>query len=284
MAIGNTQARCAQAQNGTAAGNPEMMAQGGSYTIAEAARLLDVAPSTLRYWEAEGLIESTRRPGSNYRTYSIRSLFAASYVAFFRSMDVPVKTIVKNQSDTLEELITMLDETQHEVDQRLERLRLISKRLRRQRLLAQSAFNLIGQGVREATPAAIRLEAYAPQSVRQREMLLRDSQRYGVFIDAKDPHTMHEGCMEFPGSDPACEEGESVEVLWDRSVELARHIRFFEGVAFSEKGGEVRVEMDELFDDARRAGQRPLYALAHFLVTANFGGIKDCYRVWVACA
>lgn len=46
----------------------------------------------------------------------------------------------------------------------------------------------------------------------------------------------------------------------------------------------MKVEVGGLFEAARRMGRTPLYALAHFLITANFGERKDCYRVWVACA
>lgn len=63
-----------------------------------------------------------------------------------------------------------------------------------------------------------------------------------------------------------------------------RASRTLRGVAFSEKGGNVKVEVGGLFEAARRMGRTPLYALAHFLITANFGERKDCYRVWVACA
>lgn len=91
--------------------NP-MMVQARNCTIKEAAQLLDVAPSTLRYWEDEGLVTSARSATGNYRSYSIRDLFGASYVAFFRNMGVPVKTLTASQNDSLEGIAGMLEATQ----------------------------------------------------------------------------------------------------------------------------------------------------------------------------
>jgi len=44
------------------------------YTIGEAAEIIDVAPSTLRHWEHEGLIEPERDMESGYRKYTKNDL------------------------------------------------------------------------------------------------------------------------------------------------------------------------------------------------------------------
>lgn len=269
----------------------------GNVTIKEAARLLDVAPSTLRYWEEIGLIESYRRAGSNYRTYSLHDLFEASSIAFFRKMGVPVKTIAKMRSNSLDQIIEMLEGTSEHLAQQIERLTSIRDQVEVQRVLAQHAHELIDGGVREACPTALRLLTYNPELVWQRETLLRDSQRYAVLVRADAPDVTVEACMDFVGSEtPACyiapsaaadaadaAAEEQVSVLWDREDATAHNIVFFEGVAFAEKGERVHLDMTPLFESAREAGHVPLYAIGHFLVTADFNGRKDCYRVWVAC-
>lgn len=262
--------------------NP-MMVQGALCSIKEAAALLGVTPSTLRYWEDEGLIGSSRSKTGNYRMYSIHDLFAASYVSFYRNMGVPVKTISANQDDSLDDIVAMLDATQEAVDAQLCRLERVRDRLRTQALLARHASDLLGQGVRLADPSAKLFAAYDPASVAQRRALLRDSQRYAVLISAERPDTMVEGCIDFPGDAPAVGEGEVPDILWDRKEEARAGVTYYEGVAFSEKGGFVFVDAGRLSAEVRACGAEPLYALAHFLVSANFDGRKDCYRVWVAC-
>lgn len=345
----------------------------GNVTIKEAARLLDVAPSTLRYWEEIGLIESYRRAGSNYRTYSLHDLFEASSIAFFRKMGVPVKTIAKMRSNSLDQIIETLEGTSEHLAQQIDRLTAIRDQVEAQRVLAQHAHELIDGGVREACPTALRLLTYNPELVWQRETLLRDSQRYAVLVRADALDVTVEACMDFVGSEtparyiapsaaaeaadgaaaaaasateeagvagvaasrtegeaaggaevakgaradapagdsslgqgaakpkagagggeggakkkaansvPAVPAEEQVSVLWDREDATAHNIVFFEGVAFAEKGERVHLDMTPLFESAREAGHVPLYAIGHFLVTADFNGRKDCYRVWVAC-
>ncbi|MDZ4852639.1 MAG: MerR family DNA-binding transcriptional regulator [Pirellulaceae bacterium] len=43
-------------------------------TIAEASKLLGVAPNTLRSWGALGKIEEYRHPMNNYRLYKVRDI------------------------------------------------------------------------------------------------------------------------------------------------------------------------------------------------------------------
>jgi len=39
------------------------------YTIKQAAKLLDVAPLTLRNWDRQGKLKAYRNPANNYRVY-----------------------------------------------------------------------------------------------------------------------------------------------------------------------------------------------------------------------
>lgn len=43
-------------------------------TIAEASKLLGVAPNTLRSWGAQGKIEEYRHPLNNYRLYKLKDI------------------------------------------------------------------------------------------------------------------------------------------------------------------------------------------------------------------
>ncbi len=260
------------------------MDQMKSCTIKEAARLLGVEPSTLRYWEEIGLISSTRNPASNYRMYSLHNLFEASDVAFFRKMGMSVKTMQKSRDYSLEDLIDALDVTHEGVERKIEHLRVISQKLEDQRKVASHALDLMKRGIREATPTAKRLVAYDPALERQWDILVSDLRRYAVLVDAEEPDVLREACADFPGSEDAYGSEEPIEVIWDRKRELQRGVRFFEGVALSEHNRMVDIDMRSLFDAARDHGHTPLYAIAHYLVSANFSGRKDCYRVLIACA
>ncbi len=51
-----------------------MMQREGFVTVKEAAKLLDVAPNTVRAWGATGKITEYRHPANNYRLYKRREL------------------------------------------------------------------------------------------------------------------------------------------------------------------------------------------------------------------
>ena len=78
------------------------------YDIRDAARLLGVAPSTLRYWEDQGIIRAERDPASRYRKYGLSALVDASEIVLFRSMGVPVKDLADYQRCTVGELDALL--------------------------------------------------------------------------------------------------------------------------------------------------------------------------------
>ena len=63
------------------------------YDIKDAARYLGVAPSTLRYWEREGLVRAGRNRGNDYRQYALHDLIDASEIAFYRRLGVPVREL-----------------------------------------------------------------------------------------------------------------------------------------------------------------------------------------------
>lgn len=256
-----------------------------SYTcgIKEAARLLNVEPSTLRYWEDAGLIYSDRNKSSNYRTYTLRGLFEASDIAFYRSMGVPIKDLVKSRSYSLEEMIASLGTSQKRLELRIEHLEEVLGKLKVQRRLAMRAEELIKQGVRQANPTGIRLVAYEGTSQRQWETMVHDMQRYALFIRADDPKTMIEGCIDFAGSTPAYDPDDEITVLWERKLANRQHQIFFEGAAFSGIGEEVYIDAESMFDEVRKEGYTPLYAVAHFLIRTEMNGRKDCYRVWIGC-
>ncbi len=304
------------------------MKQESECTIKEASELLNIPASTLRYWEDLGLIHARRSSDSNYRRYSLHALFEASNIAFYRKMGVSIKQIEAMKLRSLEDVMTTFGITIDKLETEIEHMQQVLKRLKYQKTLGEHALDLIQNGVREGTPSIVRLNAYNAESQWQRKTLVRDMQRYALFIDVNNPEEMIESYVDYPEGSDAEEDAKSQEddapvkagakrqsqkkkkkflgeddaspaldeqtesnsadaqqpcILWDRAQEIEKGVRFFEGVAFSEYEQRVCVQVDPLFEAAQKAGRKPLYAIAHFLVSADFNGRKDCYRVWIGC-
>jgi DNA-binding transcriptional MerR regulator len=62
-------------------------------TIGEAAKVVGVRPSALRFWEQEGLIRPDRAPGNGFRQYDDRQLRRLRIVAELRDADYRFATI-----------------------------------------------------------------------------------------------------------------------------------------------------------------------------------------------
>ena len=64
------------------------------YKINYIAKLFNVKPSTIRYWETEGLIGS-ERADNNYRMFSKNDIFDIWEIDMYRKMEIPVKQLKK---------------------------------------------------------------------------------------------------------------------------------------------------------------------------------------------
>jgi DNA-binding transcriptional MerR regulator len=66
---------------------------GRALTISEAATALDLTTSTLRHWEAEGLVTPERDPHNGYRRYRASTLRRLAIVRMLRDAGYPVEQV-----------------------------------------------------------------------------------------------------------------------------------------------------------------------------------------------
>ena len=78
------------------------------YTIGEIARMLHVAPSTLRYYDKEGLLPFVERSGSGIRRFKDSDLPWLSMISCLKQTGMPIKEI-----KTFIDLCRTGDETIH---------------------------------------------------------------------------------------------------------------------------------------------------------------------------
>lgn len=63
------------------------------YSLDQISKLLNIPKSTLRYWEAEGLIKSQRNEENDYREYTHEDLVIICDIVFYRSLNIPIKRL-----------------------------------------------------------------------------------------------------------------------------------------------------------------------------------------------
>ena len=64
-----------------------------TYTIGEMAKLLDVAPSTLRYYDKEGLLPFVERGESGYRVFSDENIRTLCFIECLKTTGMAIKDI-----------------------------------------------------------------------------------------------------------------------------------------------------------------------------------------------
>lgn len=241
------------------------------YDIKEAARHLGVAPSTLRYWEQEGLVHALRNPANDYRRYALHDLIDISEIAFYRRLGVPVKELRNYRSMSLSELDATLDRTQCEVEQRLAELKDTQAFLERQRALNAQALELQRAGMQRSAPAPQRLSSIDYDNPELWLLLINQPWRYGVIIEADNPDNVMESLIDLPSSKAT---------RWERKSEDATGLECL-----------LRINPDtdlsnasELFAQATLHGIQASLIMASYLLSAaeSEGGPRwDYYRAWV---
>lgn len=78
------------------------------YKINYIAKLFNVKPSAIRYWETEGLIGS-ERADNNYRMFSKNDIFDIWEIDMYRKMEIPVKQLKKLPDMNINEIMELTD-------------------------------------------------------------------------------------------------------------------------------------------------------------------------------
>lgn len=100
------------------------------YNISQIAKLFDLCPDTLRYYEEKGLLHPVR--GENrYRMYGIRDICTLNVIRSLRGLDMPVERIGEYLGRrSVESTLELIDEEEALLRQKMEEL----ERLRREAL------------------------------------------------------------------------------------------------------------------------------------------------------
>ncbi len=259
------------------------MAEPRLYDIKDAARYLEVAPSTLRYWESQGLVRARRNRGNDYRQYSLHDLIEASEIAFYRKLGVPVRELEGYRALSARGLDEALARTEDDVERRIAQLEATRARLSRQRALNAEAARLARQGMRPDAPGIARLDAIDYDEAGPWRLLVEEPWRYGVLVDAAHPNEIREAVADASPSEAGAATGTcggAAGALWRRSpghtARTCLECLLKMAPALSESNAR------ELFDKARGQGVEPVLIVGSYLLTAtDDAGRWDFHRAWV---
>lgn len=98
-------------------------------TIGRVAENLNIAPSTLRYWDKEGLINFERNEENNYREINFKTIMDICDIVLFREISIPIKEIKEYQNYDLVNMEKGLQKGKENILKQIEELEKIVKKI-----------------------------------------------------------------------------------------------------------------------------------------------------------
>lgn len=113
-----------------------------NYTIKDVSELLNIPKSTIRYWDEQGLISTTRNEENGYRTFDLEDLFKIYDIDFYRKMGIPIKDMLNLYKKTPTDLYATMEATEEQLGQEIKRLQQKYKEIKKRKLHLHALIDL----------------------------------------------------------------------------------------------------------------------------------------------
>lgn len=244
-----------------------------TFKLSEASRILQVEPSTLRYWDNEGLIDIERDPQNNYRRLSLRALIAAGDIVSYRQLGLPLKQIAELSTLSGPALDRVLAQQSAALDEQIARLQATRKRLDHQRAVVAQAAALEDRAPAVAPTPLRRLVSFNARNPRHWQLAMGNPQGYAFRIDVDDEISCIDGVVD----DGTLAEDEP---LWEYDTDAV----YLECLLKMAEEDNTRSNAADLFAQARAIGYQPQCMVGYYLATFNEQGAQiDRNRAWMVC-
>lgn len=163
------------------------------YSIKEISDLFNIPKSTLRYWDAEGLIHIERNPQNGYRIYTETQLLELSDIQFFRNLNVPIQQLKKVSTFDSILLAKMFLETEQNVAIEIERLQKVQVGIQTRLKKMNIVKHLKKQPYQDSQPdfdAMIQLDITNKENI---AIYLNDPSTFLLKIHSPDKNTLDYG-------------------------------------------------------------------------------------------
>ncbi len=130
------------------------------YTIGQVAKFLGVTRDTLKFYEEKGLVNPNQDAENGYRQYSHLDIYDVLTTNFYREIDMEIKKIQEiRQSQSIEEIESILQDKEERLRAELESKRLLLERIQTVRNDCEKIMRHVGEySIREMKPFAVKGE------------------------------------------------------------------------------------------------------------------------------
>ncbi len=151
------------------------------FLIGELASIFNISTDTLRHYDKLNLLKPEQDPRNNYRYYGISSMFKLSRILFLKNLGISLSEIgdYMNNKDA-EHLIGMLQKKDHDLDEMIQHLQNLKRRINRNIELFEHAKDQLGNItiVEVEARQGILLNAHGMEDSQEVTALFRQNQNH----------------------------------------------------------------------------------------------------------
>lgn len=233
--------------------------------IKEISDILHLAPSTLRYWDREGLLRFERDQDNQYRRFSFQSMMDICDIILYRSLAIPIRElknlpttglpeleeVLETNKEKMLEKMAELQQTIVKIDNKLEMIRKIE------------ALNEAGETLVTAQLAAVKEFRFQDEALVQRYLQAPDESV--IVLRTDDAYQVHYGV--FMDADEF--------ILREKDPEARQYLQ---GLVKVETENTTQHNAAALIETARRQGFKTGMIIGRYLLTAGGDVRYDYYQ------
>lgn len=244
------------------------------YSIGEVSKLFQIPKSTLRYWDAENLIQLERNESNDYRVYTLRELLTIIDVSLYRNLKMPVKKLKKMYQWDIDTWESIMCEEVQVVDDKINKLNELRKSLLERKEKIQQVTQLQNQPFINSLPDIDYVISYDMDD----SVILNKSRENVYDFVIYIPADMNANDL-IPIYGLAVNTiSETSQVLWQSNNKNQSYVQCLLKVSREEP---YESNLSEIRKELHKQGYKTGNIIGRFLVHAKESVCFDYYKVWV---
>ena len=236
------------------------------YKINYIAKLFNVKPSAIRYWETEGLIGS-ERADNNYRMFSKNDIFDIWEIDMYRKMEIPVKQLKKLPDMNINEIMELTDGAEKRIISEIQEKEKMLKTLRTYKNGFAEMQRINSRPFEKSIPDIEKIEVdyFNEESMKR---TVENPYICCLVFNENEGFKPNMGLPYIGG-----------ELLWERNTD---EFDYLECVIKTEVGVHENNNTADVIKTAENNGYKVNRIIARYLFSANSDGIRyDFHRAWL---
>lgn len=167
----------------------KMKTRKDKFLLKETCDIFNVSPSKVLYWEKKGLLNISRSPNNDYRTFSYTDHVALSDILFYKNLGLSLSEIKNLHSMNLDEYSEVLFNAKKRTEEKIKEIMRIQHEIDKKLNIINKLYSLEQSGYQEAElPVNGIIPLYDIEASQYHELLL-DLEKFASVINIKQQNS-----------------------------------------------------------------------------------------------